>query len=200
MFGDVNWANKYLLPESRFTCWLRGLELVKFSEEPHHTSIRLIDFNDPACNTLVVSDEGAVRRACFDVVGFVNGLSLVVGETKTVVDDMVSCLKSAKEIAEDYQPSHPVFFVPTRVLLRERGKSPGCSVDERPCGGVTAGDCLGRIRRCWTCSRAWKALFPCCTDGTASRLRGLRGIPGQRGGLDRTQEAHGLERQLKPSN
>src|SRR5438105_4790086 len=74
----------------RMTTWLRGHQTVKYIGTDDYLPVRLFDFRQRSANRLVVSDEvtfgppGHTRR--FDVVLWINGLPLVVGETKTPVD------------------------------------------------------------------------------------------------------------------
>lgn len=173
----------------RFTRWLCGLESVKFAEETHHTPILLIDFNDQARNAFVFSDEvqfGApAHRARFDIVDFVNGLPLVVGWTKTVADAMVSWSKGAKDIAEDYQPSHPAFSVPNVFFFATEGKALAVASTGAP---VAAWQPWGPSRPNPTLLDVLEHL-----DGLVSPAVPLTLLhdyvvyeaPGQRGGLDR---------------
>jgi type I restriction enzyme R subunit len=97
----------------RLTRWLRGLETHKFVGTDDYVNIRLIDFDDPRANKLVISDEvifqGADKRR-FDVVAYVNGIPLVVGETKTPVDMEASWLDAATDITDIYWPKTGSFF------------------------------------------------------------------------------------------
>lgn len=98
----------------RMTTLLRGAHTVKWVGQAQHSPLRLIDFDNLANNTLVVSDEvtfgppGKERR--FDVVLWVNGFPLVVIETKTPVNANVSWLNGAREIHNTYEPQCAPFF------------------------------------------------------------------------------------------
>jgi len=98
----------------RMTTLLRGAHTVKWVGQSQHSPLRLIDFDNLANNTLVVSDEdtfgppGKERR--FDVVLWVNGFPLVVVETKTPVNANVSWLNGAREIHNTYEPQCAPFF------------------------------------------------------------------------------------------
>lgn len=115
----------------RLTTILRGEHPIKFVGTEHHVPVRLIDFDDLSNNEFVVSgplpgsktpllDEvtygpaGAKQRR-FDVVLWVNGLPLVVVETKTPVSASVSWLNGARDIANVYERDCPAFFA-TNVL------------------------------------------------------------------------------------
>ena len=71
-----------------FMSWIRGERTMPFGPNNEHVTIKLIDF-DPAereRNRFIVSNQvtfkaGPEKR--FDVVGFVNGLPLVLGEAKS---------------------------------------------------------------------------------------------------------------------
>lgn len=109
-----------------FTTWIRGLQAEKFVDEHQHTPIHLIDFTNPANNHYVVADEvtyGAPgRKVRFDVVLFVNGLPLVVGETKTASDRSISWVNAARDVIDHYEPGWPAFFVPNAFSFGTEGK------------------------------------------------------------------------------
>lgn len=106
--------------------WLRGNRTHKFIGTDHYEQIRLIDFDNPRANRLVVSDEvtfgapGRERR--FDVVLWVNGLPLVVGETKSPVNSSVSWLNAAKDVHNVYEREAPPFFVPNVLSFATEGR------------------------------------------------------------------------------
>ena len=58
-----------------------------------------------------------------DVVMFVNGLPLVVGETKTPVRPAVSWLDAASDIHDGYENSVPELFVPNVLSFATEGKN-----------------------------------------------------------------------------
>lgn len=109
-----------------FMAWLRGRESHQFTGLAYDVPIRLIDFDDPSKNSLIVSDEvtfgipGSHSR--FDVVLWVNGFPLVVGELKTPVDQRISWVKGAKEIAQVYEVRRPQFFVPNVLSFATEGR------------------------------------------------------------------------------
>ena len=108
-----------------FTQWLRGQQTHKFIGTDDYINIRLIDFDDPRSNKLVISDEvtfqGADKRR-FDVVAYVNGLPLVVGETKTPVDMAASWLDAATDITDVYWPKAGAFFAPNVFCFGTDGR------------------------------------------------------------------------------
>jgi type I restriction enzyme, R subunit len=99
-------------------------EFVKILKEPismpygdkgKHIPIKIIDFEHPENNELNLVTELTVKskeeiRA--DIVLLVNGIPLVVIETKTPVRPSISWLDGATQISEDYEKSVPEFFVP----------------------------------------------------------------------------------------
>jgi type I restriction enzyme R subunit len=99
----------------RMTVMLRG-EHSFVTADGKHAPRRLIDFTDPRANKLVVADEvtigapGAARR--FDIVFYVNGLPLVIIETKNPVKQGATWLTAAKDIHDVYEVEYPNFFAP----------------------------------------------------------------------------------------
>ena len=148
----------------RMTTWLRGHQTLKYIGTDDYVPVRLIDFGQPSMNQLVVSDEvtfgppGHTRR--FDIVLWVNGLPLVVGETKTPVDKTKSWLNGAIDIHDVYEVEALRLLHDERAVLCDRGpRVPlrrggptrralahvGCH--DRPVGPRRrpAGDALGRV-------------------------------------------------------
>lgn len=111
----------------RLMSWLRGNETVQFVGEQYPTPIRLIDFDDPRSNRLIVSMEvwfkaGGERERRYDLVLYVNGFPLVIGETKTPVIDKKSWLNAALDITETYEVKNPAMFVPNVFSFATEGK------------------------------------------------------------------------------
>lgn len=110
----------------RMTTWLRGSQTMRFVGTDVDVPIRLIDFEHPERNTLVVSDEvtfgtpGHERR--YDIVLWVNGFPLAVGETKTPVNASVSWLNAARDIHNVYEVEAPQFFVPNVLSFGTEGR------------------------------------------------------------------------------
>lgn len=95
--------------------WLRGTHTHRFVGTENYVPIRLIDFDNPRANRLVVSDEVTFRGADerrFDVVLWVNGIPLVVGEMKTPFKMNLSWLDAATDITNAYEKKSASFFVP----------------------------------------------------------------------------------------
>jgi type I restriction enzyme, R subunit len=110
----------------RIMSWLRGRESVHFVGEPAPLPVRVIDFDNPRNNKLVVSREvvfkaGPSERR-YDVMLFVNGFPLVIGETKTPTKQSISWLNAARDITNTYEVEQPGFFVPNVLNFATEGK------------------------------------------------------------------------------
>lgn len=110
----------------RMVTWLRGAQTHKFIGRDHYEPIRLIDFDNPRANRLVVSTEvtfgTAQQQRRMDIVLWVNGIPLVVGETKSPVDASLSWLNAARDIHEIYEAQCVVFFVPNVLSFATEGQ------------------------------------------------------------------------------
>lgn len=109
-----------------FRRWLLGEHSRPFGPDRRHETVRLIDFDDVSRNTFVVSTEvtfrtGSVERR-FDLVLWVNGIPLVVGEAKTATRAGVSWLDGAVQIHEEYERDVPDFFVPGAFSFATDGR------------------------------------------------------------------------------
>jgi len=100
-----------------FAAWIRNEKTMPFGERGEHTSVRLIDYDNPAANELVVANQWTFRPPAmsqvekrFDVVLLVNGLPLVVGEAKTPVRPAVTWVDGATDIRDDYEENVPQMF------------------------------------------------------------------------------------------
>lgn len=109
-----------------FAQWLRGFKDHEYVGTNGSVPVRLIDFEDLSNNQFVVSDEvtfGAPGdQVRFDVVLWVNGIPLAVGELKTPTDLKKSWINGASDLVDTYQPEHPEFFVPNVVCFATEGK------------------------------------------------------------------------------
>lgn len=109
-----------------FRRWLVGEHSRPFGPDRRHETVRLIDFDDLSLNTYVVSTEvtfrmGSVERR-FDLVLWVNGIPLVVGEAKTATRPGVSWLDGAVQIHGEYERDVPDFFVPDAFSFATDGR------------------------------------------------------------------------------
>ena len=108
-----------------FMRWVRGEQSMPFGPGGEHVTVRLVDFDDPLNNSFIVANQvtctaGPEKR--FDVVGFVNGLPMVVGEAKTPVRPAVTWVDGAAQVRDDYETNVPGFFVPNVLSFATEGK------------------------------------------------------------------------------
>ncbi len=110
----------------RFGKWLRGEHSLPFGPDGQHETIHLLDFRDPRRNDYVVTTQLHVRTGTElkipDVVLFVNGIPLVLGEAKTPVRPAISWLDGAHEVHHVYEPAITPFFVPNLLSFATEGK------------------------------------------------------------------------------
>lgn len=97
--------------------WVRGERTMPIGANNEHVTIRLIDASPDGLgnNSFIVANQvtttnGPTKR--FDLVGFVNGLPMVVGEAKTPVRPAVTWVDGAVQVHDDYEVNAPGFFVP----------------------------------------------------------------------------------------
>ena len=115
-----------LAGNERMTTLLRGQSSVKFIGDAEHTPVSFIDVDALSRNSFVVSDEvtfgtpGNSRR--FDLVLWVNGIPLVVIETKTPVKANLSWLNAARDVANVYVPERPTFFAANVLCVATEGR------------------------------------------------------------------------------
>ncbi|MFP4025041.1 MAG: type I restriction endonuclease subunit R [Thiohalospira sp.] len=108
-----------------FTQWMLGDKTMPFGENNRHVSIKLIDFDDIGKNSFIVTNQYRVRARetkIPDLVFFINGLPVVVGEAKTPVRPSVSWLDGAHEVHHVYENSIPQLFVPAIFSFATEGK------------------------------------------------------------------------------
>lgn len=181
-----------LVPTNQhFLEWLRGQKTHRFQGREGFDPVQLIDFKNPRNNTLIVSDEvtfGTPGHSCrFDLVLWVNGMPLVVVETKTRLDARITWLKAAHEIHAIYEPGWPEFFVPNAFSVATDGKdfhygAVGQDIESWGVWGSTEEDILpsgwARVKRCVELLLNPATLLSVIADFTAYELRGKHsGIP-----------------------
>lgn len=110
----------------RFTTWLRGLHTHDFIGHNRSEPVHLIDFDILARNTYIVSDEvtfgAGPHKSRFDIVLWVNGIPVAVGETKDSATSGVSWFQAAKDIHDTYEQAHRPFFAPNVLSFATEGK------------------------------------------------------------------------------
>ena len=112
-----------------FTEWLRGEKSMPLGKDGEHITINLIDYHDIEKNHYVVSQQvpfmGA-KNAFFDLVLYVNGIPLVVGEVKTPVRMAISWQDGAADFMggdKHYWANQSSFFVPNLLCFATEGKT-----------------------------------------------------------------------------
>lgn len=109
--------------------WLLGKNSMPLGKDGEHITINLIDFDHPENNRYVLSQQvpfTGTRDAYFDLVGFVNGIPLVVGEVKTPVRDAISWQDGATDFLgghKHYWENQKAFFVPNLLCFASEGKT-----------------------------------------------------------------------------
>ncbi len=112
-----------------FMSWLLGGQSMPLGKDGEHITIHVIDFENPDNNHYVLSQQvqfTGTRDAYFDLVLFVNGIPLVVGEVKTPVRDAVSWQDGAADFMggkKQYWANQKAFFVPNLLCFATEGKT-----------------------------------------------------------------------------
>ena len=112
-----------------FQDWLLGRVSMPLGKDGEHITIHLIDFDTPQNNHFVVSQQvqfTGTRDCYFDLVLYVNGLPLVVGEVKTPVRDAISWQDGAADFLggqKHYWENQKAFFVPNLLCFASEGKT-----------------------------------------------------------------------------
>ena len=110
--------------------WITGEKTMPFGPNGEHVTVRLIDFekpDDPSRNQFVVSNQvtfrppGSGSDVRFDVVLYLNGLPLVVGEAKTPTRPSVTWVDGAVDVRH-YQNVAREFFVANVLSFATEGK------------------------------------------------------------------------------
>ncbi len=120
-------ADGLVRANEEFAAWLRGERSMPFGPRGEHTGVRLVDFDAVVNNRCLVATQlvftaGAQTRR-FDLVLFVNGIPLVVGEAKTPTRPAVSWLDGAIQVHDDYEVNVPAFFAPNVLSFATEGKT-----------------------------------------------------------------------------
>jgi type I restriction enzyme R subunit len=109
-----------------FVAWMCGRRTIKYIGTDKDVQVRLIDFDNPSTNTLRVTTEATFHigreHRRYDLVLWVNGLPLVVGEMKTPVGAHISWLNGATDIHNAYEKKTPEFFVPNVLSFASEGR------------------------------------------------------------------------------
>ena len=108
-----------------FAEWLKGNKTMPFGKNFAHVSVKLIDFENIDNNKFQLVNQFSIRNRETkrpDIVMFVNGIPLAVGETKTPIRPSVSWLDAASDIHDIYENSVPELFVPNLLSFATEGK------------------------------------------------------------------------------
>ena len=108
-----------------FAEWLKGNKTMPFGKNFAHVSVKLIDFENIDNNKFQLVNQFSIRNRETkrpDIVMFVNGIPLAVGETKTPIRPSVSWLDAASDIHDIYENSVPELFVPNILSFATEGK------------------------------------------------------------------------------
>ncbi|MGR6900394.1 HsdR family type I site-specific deoxyribonuclease [Glutamicibacter sp. V16R2B1] len=106
--------------------WLQGRKTHQFLGTEDFRTITLMDFKNPDRNSFIVSDEvtfgapGDTSR--FDLVLWINGIPVVVIETKTRFNHKVTWVNAARDIHDIYETKRPGFFVPNAFSVATDGR------------------------------------------------------------------------------
>lgn len=107
--------------------WMRNDKTMPFGARGEHTTVRLIDFDDPTTNELIVCNQWTYKvgklEKRFDIVLLINGLPVVIGEAKTPVRPAVTWVDGASQIHDDYERSVPAMFVPNIFNFASDGRA-----------------------------------------------------------------------------
>lgn len=108
-----------------FAEWLKGDKTMPFGKNYAHVTVKLIDFDNIGNNKFQLVNQFSIRNRETkrpDIVMFVNGIPLVVGEAKTPIRPSVSWLDAAADIHDGYENSVPELFVPNVFSFATEGK------------------------------------------------------------------------------
>ena len=109
-----------------FFKWLGGDKTMPFGENNRHVPIRIFDFENLSENKYIVTNQFRIHHRetkIPDIVLFINGIPVVVGEAKTPIRPSVSWLDGAYEIHEVYENTVPQLFVPNILSFATEGKA-----------------------------------------------------------------------------
>ena len=109
-----------------FVAWLCGRRTIKYIGTDKDVQVHLIDFENPKSNILRVTTEATFHvgreHRRYDMVLWVNGFPLAVGEMKTPKDKNISWLNGATDIHNAYEKKTPEFFVPNVLSFATEGR------------------------------------------------------------------------------
>jgi type I restriction enzyme, R subunit len=108
-----------------FATWLRNEHSLPLGPRGEHVKIRLIDYQDVTNNRYLLTNQFRVHARetkIPDLVLFINGIPVVVGELKTPARPAVSWYDAAHDIHDVYENAAPQLFVPNILSFASEGK------------------------------------------------------------------------------
>ncbi len=108
-----------------FAKWLRGELTLPLGKDGKHVPIKIIDFDTLTNNTYLLSNQIKIQAREIkipDVVFYINGIPVVVGEVKTPVRPAISWFDGAHDIHVGYENTIPQLFVPNVFSFATEGK------------------------------------------------------------------------------
>lgn len=109
-----------------FFKWLGGDKTMPFGENNRHVPVRIFDFENLFENKYIITNQFRIHHRetkIPDIVLFINGIPVVVGEAKTPIRPSVSWLDGAYEIHDVYENAVPQLFVPNILSFATEGKT-----------------------------------------------------------------------------
>ena len=108
-----------------FAKWLRNEHSLPFGKNGEHVKVKLIDYKELKNNSFILTNQFKVHTRetkIPDVVMFINGVPVVVGELKTAVRPAISWYDGAHEVHDIYENAVPQLFVPNILSFASEGK------------------------------------------------------------------------------
>lgn len=109
-----------------FLKWCIGEKSMPFGENNAHRPVRIFDFDEMSNNHCIVTNQFRIHHRetkIPDVVLFINGIPVVVGEAKTPIRPAISWLDGAHEIHDIYENAVPQLFVSNILSFATEGKA-----------------------------------------------------------------------------
>ncbi len=111
-----------------FMNMVRGNYTLPYGVNNEDITIRLIDFDNPDNNSFLLMDSVCYDEKNkqwgnqFDLVYYINGMPVIVGETKSPTRPSVTAYDAADEIVENYEKKCPKFFATNMMNFATEGK------------------------------------------------------------------------------
>lgn len=108
-----------------FSQWLKNENVMPYGPNGQHIPIKLIDYDEITNNDFVITTEYSVKSEVTkraDIVLLVNGIPLVVIETKTPIRPSETWADGALQITDDYEKNIKELFVPNVFSAATEGK------------------------------------------------------------------------------